>query len=216
MSATEPDDLDGVFCDTSVLLDYVFDQGRDGTRALLIEKDNPKVISKKVKQEFEKVPERKEEIYLDFIDIITSDSDSIADAKVSERDYLKTNDVGFFRELQDTISDAETEQEQLRVLREQQKIVDRRWGQVEQVIDDICEQNDDVGLILKLQAVVSNEDDVQVICDGARWAHNGGSGRVTTLDFNDIINNREDINDRISDHNEKCAELEIAAPDEIV
>ncbi|MCT9095353.1 hypothetical protein [Haloarchaeobius sp. HME9146] len=216
MSIDGPERLPGVFCDTSVLLRYVLGQGDTAAQELLIEKENSKIISPKVKEEFEIVPERKEEIYLDFMELLTSEDRSIAEAKAEDRDYLKTNDVDFFKSLRDEIASKDDKRAKLKTLREKQKIIDQRWGRVSALVEDTKEQNDDLGLILKLGRIVDNEDDVQVICDAARWSDNGGSGLFCTLDYHDIINNRDEIREAILDYDENCDSLKIGDPSGIL
>lgn len=212
-SATKGKD---VFCDTSVLIDYVLDQGNTGARELLIESAQEKIISEKVEEEFEKVPDRKDEIYYDFLDIITSEEEDIAEQKADERDYLKKNDIGFFNSLRSDISEGESTRDKMRILRETQKIADRRYGRVEEIVGEPHPQNDDLDLIFKLGSVINNEDDCQVICDAVDWSINGGSGNFATLDKHDLINNREDINQAIKSKKDHSAILRIEPPDEYV
>ncbi len=212
MSSTEPTRSDEVFCDTCVLLDYVLDQGNEGARELLIEADDPKVISEKVESEFNKVPDRREDIYLDFMKIITSDDTTVEETEIGEREYLSPNDMGFFEQLKEEVVEGDSPTERLKILREKQKLIDRRFGQTQEIISRICEQNDDFGLLLNISKIVSNEDDCQVISDAVKWAMNGGSGKLTTLDSKDIIQNSDAINDAISDYHEEPPELHIMRP----
>jgi predicted nucleic acid-binding protein len=206
----------GVFCDTSVLLTYVLGDDHSAVKELLFESSTEIIVSPKVSDEFETVPDRKDELYYDFIDLVTSDDESIAEATVESREYLKPNDREFFEELRDEMAAKDDQKAQLRILREKQKLIDRRFGQVEGVLTNTGEQNDDFGLVLKLNGIVDNEDDVQVLCDAARWSHNGGSGLFTTFDRDDILSNADAIVDVLSDHEDRCDELTIDAPGAIL
>lgn len=186
-----------MFCDTSVLLSYVLDQGGAGVEQLLLESDKLKVISEKVESEFHRVPDRREEIYTDFIQIATSESDAVVDATIDEREYLRPNDRGFFHSLRQSVAEESTLEEKLKTIREKQRIVDRRFGQLEQILHQVYPQNDNIGLLLSLGKVVENQDDCQVICDAAGWAIDGGSGEFVSLDTNDIVSNENKINEKI-------------------
>jgi hypothetical protein len=197
MSVESPQDRTEIFCDTSVLLSYVLDQNAAGVERLLLESDKLKVVSEKVDREFHRVPDRREDIYLDFIQIVTSDSEAIAEATVAERDYLKPNDRAFFQRLKESVTDETSIEEKLTTIREKQRIVDRRFGQLEQILHEVYPQNDDLDLLLAIGRVVENEDDCQVICDAAGWANDDGSGEFASLDTSDIVSNEPEINDKI-------------------
>lgn len=202
----------GVFCDTSVLISYVLDQGVEGAKRLLLESDLEKVISEKVEEEFQQVPDRKDEIYYDFLEVITSDDDDIGQQKVKGRDYLKPNDIGFFNRLRDEIEQGESVKQKMRLLRERQKIADRRYGRVQEIVGEPHPRNDDVELLLRLGREISNEDDCQVVCDAVDWSLNGGSGKFATLDKHDLLKNERTINQAIESKKESSATLDISPP----
>lgn len=201
-----------VFCDTSVLLSYVLDQDGPGVERLLIESDRPKVISETVDREFHRVPDRREAVYRDFLRLVTADDESVAEATVAERDYLRPNDAGFFRTLRDEITRAEDVEAKLTTIREKQRIVDRRFGRLEQILHEVYPRSDDIALLLSLGSVVDNEDDCQVLCDAVAWSADGGSGAFTTLDRADIVSNAEQINDAAREQRPARATLDIAPP----
>lgn len=213
MSSTESAASLGVFCDTSVLLDYVLDQGHAAARRLLTESERLIVISETVEEEFERVPERREDVYLDFIRAITSEDSTLEDQTITDREYLHPNDGSFFARLRDEITDADGENDRLKRLREKQRIIDRRHGQTREIIHRVLEQNDDLGLLLQLGTVVDNEDDCQVLGDAAEWSHSGGSGAFATLDADDILSNSERINEVVETYHDSEAVLDIGTPD---
>lgn len=216
MADSEPEPSETVFCDTSVLLNYVLDQGDEGARTLLTESDCHVVISEKVEGEFERVPERREDIYLDFMEIIPSVDESIESISVSDRDYLKPNDEAFFTRLCEELAEEDTAKKKLQRLREKQRIIDRRYGQTREIIHEICEQNDDLGLILQLGSIIENEDDCQVVSDAVQWSASGGSGMFATLDVTDIISCEADINEIITEYHDAEATLDIGRPEVFV
>lgn len=205
-----------VFCDTSVLLSYVLDQSGPGVERLLVESDRPKVIGETVDEEFHRVPERREAVYEDFLKLIAADDESVADATVATRDYLKPNDRAFFRRLRDEVADADDIEGKLTTIREKQKIVDRRFGQLEQIVHEVYPRSNDITLLLALGRVVDNEDDCQVMCDAVAWSDDGGSGSFASLDEDDIVSNAESINGAIRETYPERATLEIGRPTEFL
>lgn len=216
MSTSEPERSEAVFCDTSVLLNYVLNQGDDGAQKLLAESDRLIVISEKVDTEFEQVPDRRDDIYLDFMQLISSDGESIEDLSVTDRDYLMSNDEAFFVELKDAVTDGDGTKERLSRLRERMKIIDRRHGQTREIVHEISNQNNDLGLLLQLGRVIENDDDCQVVADAVQWSENGGSGAFATLDVGDLIANAEAINEIVGEYHDENATLEIGRPDAFV
>lgn len=215
MSGVNVEEIDDVFCDTSSLLSYILDQNAQGANKLVTEVGRPIVISESVKEELERVPDRREEIYLDFLEIILSDDKNIEEAVVENRDYLHPNDTGYIDTLREEIENQPPEK-RLTVLREKQKIIDRRYGQTMEIVEHICEQNNDLGLILRLGTVINNEDDCQVVADAVGWVRNGGSGSFVTLDREDLLSNAEEINSTIEEYHDNDCILNIVTPEEIV
>ncbi|OYR59957.1 hypothetical protein [Halorubrum ezzemoulense] len=212
MSSEPSEAREEVFCDTCVLISYILDQQNEGARKLLLESEFDKAISEKVEEEFQRVPDRKDEIYHDFIEVIISDEDDIAEQKADERDYLKYNDIGFFNQLRDDIQQGESQKEQMRILREKQKVADRRYGRVQEIVGEPYPRNDDIGLLLGIGQEVSNEDDCQVVCDAVSWNLNGGSGKFATLDKKDLLSNERDINRAIGEKKGSEGTLDISLP----
>jgi len=215
MSGVNVEVADDVFCDTSSLLSYILDQNDQCANRLVTEVGRPIVISESVREELERVPERREEIYLDFLEVILSDDENIEEVVVENRDYLHPNDKGYFETLREEI-ESQPSEKRLTVLREKQKIIDRRYGQTMEIVERICEQNNDLGLILRLGTVVDNEDDCQVLADAVGWVRNGGSGSFVTLDQYDLLSNAEEINSTIEEYYENDCILDITTPGEIV
>lgn len=213
MSSTESTVPSGVFCDTSVLLDYVLDQGDAAARRLLTESDQSIVVSETVEEEFERVPERREAVYLDFIRVVTAGDSTIEDQTIADREYLHPNDESFFSRLRDEIAGADAAKDRLKRLREKQRIIDRRHGQTREIVHRVLERNDDLGLLLQLGTVVENEDDCQVLGDAVGWSHSGGTGAFATLDTDDILSNAERINEVVETYHDPTAALDIGAPD---
>lgn len=212
MSSEPSETKKEVFCDTCVLISYILDEQNEGARKLLLESEFGKVISEKVEEEFQRVPDRKDDIYYDFIQVITSDEDDIAEQKADERDYLKHNDVGFFNQLRDEVQQGESQKEKMRILREKQKVADRRYGRIQEIVGEPYPRNDDIALLLGIGQEVSNEDDCQVVCDAVNWNLNGGSGRFATLDKKDLLSNKREINEAIEEKKGSEGTLEISLP----
>jgi hypothetical protein len=216
MSGADFEEVERVFCDTSVLLSYILDQDDGEVRRMVTEVDCPLIISEKVSEELETVPERRDDIYMDFIQVILSDDSEVGDQAIEDRDYLHFNDRSTFESLKKELDAEETPERQLTILRERQKLIDRRYGQVREVIEEIVDQNDDFGLILRIGQVVENDDDCQVLADAADWSGNAGCGDFTTLDQADILSNVEEINSAIRDYHDERYQLNILLPEEIL
>jgi len=214
MSLDETSGRIEVFCDTSVLISYVLDQNNVGAREILLDPEIEKVISEKVNEEFQRVPDRKDEIYFDFIDVVTSEDENISEQKAETRDYLKKNDIGFFETLREEITEGESKKEKMRILREVQKVADRRHGRVQEIVGEPYPQNDDMSLLFRLGQEIDNQDDCQVICDAVGWTLDGGEGKFATLDKHDLIYNEKRINKAIESKKGPQGTLKISPPDD--
>lgn len=211
MSLAEEDETEEVFTDTSVLLNYVLNQGDEGAIKLVTSSDRAIVISETVSSEFERVPERRDDIYMDLLRIVISDGENIENAVVSERDYLEGSDASYFRPLRDELVEKRPEF-RLKQLREHQKIIDRRFGQTQEIISRVLDENEDDILISKIARSIGNEDDGKVICDAVMWSGEGGNGDLATLDIRHILSNDSEINEIIRDHHGSGHTLQIKKP----
>lgn len=209
MTNTGPAD---VFCDTSVLLACVFGGSTEASR-LVIDGTRSIVVSEKVREEFFRVPERRDEIYEEFIRIVTGDDD-VADAAIDRRDALSPNDERFIEELRDQLSEIDSPNERLRLLRERQRLADRRHGTVTENITRVCDRNDDLALLFAIGSVIENNHDCQVVVDAAGWSHDGGAGGFATRDYDDMIDNARQINRQIRDKYGESGTLAIQPPEE--
>lgn len=216
MSGADLEEISEVFCDTSVLLSYILDQDDGVVRNLIAGSDRHIIISEKVSEELETVPDRRDEIYMDFIHVVLAEEDTIGEQVIEDRDYLHPNDYSTFELLKEELEAEESPEERLTRLREKQKLIDRRYGQVLEVVRETVEQNDDFGFILRIGQVVENDDDCQVLADAANWSGNGGCGDFSTLDEEDILDNASDINSAILDYHDDDYQLNILRPGELV
>lgn len=211
MSLAEEDETDEVFTDTSVLLNYVLDQGDEGAIKLITSSDRTIIISETVSSEFERVPERRDDIYIDILKIVASEEESIENEVVSQRDYLEGSDASYFRSLRDKLVE-EGPEYRLKQLREHQKMIDRRYGQTMGIMSRVLDENKDELLISKIARCIGNKDDGKVICDAAMWSGEGGNGDLATLDIRHILSNYSEINEIIKSHHGPGHTLQIKKP----
>ncbi|MFB6176220.1 MAG: hypothetical protein ABEI99_03560 [Halobaculum sp.] len=203
-----------VFCDTSVLLAYVFDHELSAEQ-LVTGDSRTVVVSETVESEFTRVPERRDDIYDDFISMIQSD-ESVAIDIADGRSYFTSNDQEFVENLRRRVTDAESPAEQLRILRERQRLATRRIDTVNDQIARTCDRNDDLDLLMALGTVVMNEDDCQVLADAALWSREGGPGDLATRDYRDMIDNAAGINREIETTYDEEGTLQIDTPREFI
>lgn len=206
MSPNEPPIPSDVFFDTSVLVDFVLPGGDRGSSDLIMNEDLQVIISSKVESEFSEVPERKSKLYADVVDYLISGGDL---EEFDETD-LSPNDRGTFDDIQDAFEGVDRTTILSR-LRERQREISKRKEFIGNRIDEITPRSNNLELLFSLSSAIGNEDDCQVVADASNWSENGGSGYLTTLDYNHLINYDDEINSAISDH-QPGGELTIRPP----
>ncbi|GAA0539459.1 hypothetical protein ABNG02_15835 [Halorubrum ejinorense] len=184
-----------IFFDTSVLVDFVLPDGDRGSRDLIMNEELQVIISSKVESEFNEVPERKAKLYADVVDYLISGGEL---EEFDEAD-LSSNDRGTFDDIQDAFEDVDRTTVLSR-LRERQREISKRKEFIENRIDQITPRSNNLELLFSLSSAIGNEDDCQVVADASNWSENGGSGYLTTLDYNHLINYDDEINSAISEH----------------
>ena len=196
----------GIFFDTSVLVDFVLPGGDRGSGDLISDEQLKVVISNKVESEFGEVPDRKSTLYDDVLNYLLSGGE-IAEYEGSN---LNHNDRGTLEDIRDTFEDSDRVTI-LNRLRERQREITRRQDFINDRIDEVVPRSNNLELLFSLSPIIDNEDDCQVVADASGWSKNGGSGYLTTLDYNDIISQEVDINEAIAEH-QSGGELVIRPP----
>jgi hypothetical protein len=215
-TGTESDDpnCSEVYFDTSVLLNFVLDSDGD-SEYLLLRHDCLVVIGEKVEEEFGTVPERRKLLYEDMAYVVSSGESAVEDYVPNDDLDLTSNDKRKMREVAGELAGLD-DAEVLRRLREREREIGRRESRATAVIDEVVSLNDDLELQFALNRVIDNEDDCQVIADAVGWRRDGGTGTVTSSDAEDIVFQREEINDKIRDCHDEDAILSIHFPDQLV
>lgn len=188
MTEDSPDGgVDDVFNDTCVLFDYAID-AREESRRLFDERtDVEKVVSPRIKREFESVSKRQQDIHRELLEFATS-----GELDDYEANSLKgqSNDLSYVIDLYSELLEFDDTVEVVRRLNELinrlEKVHEELFGSDELVtvldIDGLDPQ-----LKGLLSVVVSNDDDVRVLCDAVAWRRKGGSGTFLTEDTEDIL-----------------------------
>lgn len=218
-------DVSEVFADTCVLLNYVQQwlESDRGSVSFFEEHGSAKVISETVEQEFSDRCDARSIIYHDLVTfVVESEEGGIEDYDVDARDPLDEEDVRLTPNDRDNVLDiqirlvTEDSAEALRKLREYLRQIDTRRRYIEEQLAEIVGVNEDAGLKRSLATVVTNSADRQVLSDAAGWFLDGGTGTLTTLDGEDILSNRDGINETLASHHDDECQLVILATEELV
>lgn len=215
-------DVSEVFVDTSVLLNYVQQwlERERGSVAFFEEHHAEKVISETVEGEFSDRCDARSIIYHDMTEFVAEvESAGIEAYDIDDRDPLGDEDVGLMPSDRDNVLDVqvrlvmEDPVEALRKLREYLRLIDSNRRYVEEQLREIVGVNEDAELVGALASCVENSADRQVITDAAGWYLDDGSGTVTTLDHEDILSNRDAINETLKEHHTVECRLSIISTD---
>lgn len=188
MTESGPDSADSdVFGDTCVLFDYAV-EGRDAARRLFEDRDDvEKVVSPRIRREFESVSGRHQDIHREFLEFATSEGIEAYDPKEVGS---QSNDLRYAIDLYSELAALDDTVEVVRRLNE---LVNRLEKAEEELFgpDGRVRVIDVDGLDPQLKGhlsgVVSNDADVRVLCDAVAWRRNGGSGVFLSEDTEDIL-----------------------------
>lgn len=202
------------FCDTCVLLNYLNQEWeRDKTTAFFEAERLEQVISETVESEFENVVDRRLDLYEDFVEFINRGGE-VAEY-TPDRGYL--NDQRHVREIQEAVLTADdtetTPQAAKRLRRFSRRFEQKADAIVAQEIAEVVFTSPPLSLTFSLRDIIDNENDCDVVADGADWAAQGGSGLFITLDGEDILELADKINDVICEEFDEEGTLHITPPD---
>jgi hypothetical protein len=210
---------DAVFLDTCVLLNYLYQEWEDDRVAELLQHDSlSHVVSESVLEEFEIVLERREPVYDDFVSYLVDVDGRPAEFDPDERDvWVAGNDRRHVRAIQYVLSQANSRQEAQARLRQVLRAIELRAGQLrEQLLDEVVERNPQIELHFRVDGVIPNSADVKVVCDAAYWcAHTPHAGPFVSLDTDDIVQCRDEINDTLRAERDDSWCLEIIVPEDV-
>jgi hypothetical protein len=195
--ATEGDgtplDTTAAFTDTSVLFDYALD-GRAPAETLFL--DTPavsKVTSKRGRNEFEAVRERRVAIHREFRGHLPGDLEEFDPEGLSE---LTGNDLGYLTDLFNELLEIEDDAEALRRLNEKKRQLNTAHRELFSGTNPAVEVVEvgtiDIQLRDALALEIDNMDDVRLLCDVVEWTRDGGTGVFLTSDAKDFLPEQDD------------------------
>lgn len=185
---TNSNSLIEVFTDTSVLFNYALDVDKQRADELLLERQCRVISSKAVRQEFERVMERRQAIHTQLLPYIKNEK--VGEFKPKNSESLSNNDWGYVREFCRALSNVEPAEAARRV-QERNRQLKQAYRQIFEIKDSlvVIEQMPprDASLLGNLSGVVHNDDDVRILCDAVEWCRNGGTGIFLTSDKDDML-----------------------------
>lgn len=220
MSEQGPTDREAVFLDTCVLLNYLY-QEWEGNRAveLLETTELAHVVSDSVTEELETVLDRRRPVYDDFVTFLVEADGEPAEFEPDDRDvWIAGNDQSHVRNIQYALSCTDTPREAQTRLRRVLRLIELRVSRLrEELLDDVVEQNPELGLQFRVADVIPNSADVKIVCDAAYWCANGRrQGPLVSLDDDDIVRHRDDINETLRAERDERWCLDIVVPEDVV
>lgn len=176
-----------VFGDTCVLFNYAV-ECQEPARRLFKERSNiEKVVSPRIKREFESVSGRQQDIHRELLKFATSGEIGEYDPEVVGS---HSNDLRYVIDLYSELVELDDTVEVVRRLNELvnrlEKAEEELFGQ-DGLVLVINVDGLDAQLKGLLSGVVDNNADVRILCDAVAWRRNGGSGTFLSEDTEDIL-----------------------------
>lgn len=176
------------FTDTSVLFNFALDVQQQRANELLVHHECLVVASPTVKREFERVMERRQQIHTQLLPFIKRGE--VDEFEPENPESLTSNDWGYVRDFQSTLSELEPAEAARRV--------QERNRQLKQGYRELFEFDPphvivaqvpprDASLLGRLSGVVQNDADARILCDAVEWSRDGGSGIFLTSDAGDML-----------------------------
>lgn len=207
-----------VFLDTSVLLNFIQSDFETDHSSTLFRDGLPSVVvGVSVKEEFEAVGARRDDIYPDFVDFVLEADGRIEEYDPTERrPYFQPNDFRHVESIQMELAQLESRAEIQRRLRRFVRAIERRieYLLTEVIPEALFDQQPGLSLVFALQEPIENKADVRVVADAALWAAEApaSSGVFLTLDRDDILDCAAEINAAICEARDESWELKILHP----
>lgn len=206
--------ITAVFCDTGIFINYVNQEWeRDHTTELLEEHSCDIVVSETVKEEFESVTDRREDVYMDLLGFILEEEGDIEEFSPSTT--LQGNDHSHIQGIQFDLASEDRREVARRLRRFGKKFSKRAEKVTDSLIDEVFYAAPPFMLSFDLQEVIDNENDSVIVAEAADWTNEGGSGYFVTLDKEDLLELSDAINEVICEEFTPDAVLHIVAPDTI-
>lgn len=198
--------VDDVFGDTCVLFDYSVERRADARRLFEERVHVEKVVSPRVKREFESVASRQQDIHRELLDHATSnrleeyEPETLGGQKNATRYAIE-----LYSELLDLGDEVEVVRRLNELVNQLEKARDELFG-TEGLVTVVKVDGVDARLSGLLSSVVSNDADVRVLSDAVAWRRDGGSGTFLSEDADDILGDEDSQSEKVSDHVETSNE----------
>lgn len=193
-------DTSEAFLDNSVLLDYTLDERDDAIELFSEYPDIGKLTSENGHDEYEKLKNRRVD-FVEWVKTKLNNGQTIANINPRNFSDLSYNDEWYAEDLFDDLEDLGSRDEIFSRLKEERNklrvgyknLFNDTIGQVEIIDSSLTPVTDDwETLHYRLNTVVSNHNDQNLLCDATEWHTRGGSGTFVSMDTSDIVGDTEE------------------------
>lgn len=193
-------DTSEAFLDNSVLLDYTLDERDDATELFEEYPSVGKLTSENGHDEYNKLKNRRAE-FVNWVKNQLNDGQTISDIDPLDFSELSPNDERYAYDLFGDLANLGSRDEVFARLKEERNkllvgyrnLFEEPLAEVD-IIDPsktpITNNWDDLNY--RLNTVVGNQNDQDLLCDATEWCTRGGSGTFVSMDTSDIVGDRED------------------------
>lgn len=210
LSAESPTE---VFCDSNILINYLNQEweGLQGTK-LVTSETVYVIISHAVEVELNDLVDRRLDLYGDFLQYLLGQQGGAEEYTPDK--YLQGNDKKHLETVKMTLAGEDPAEAYKRLREFTLKYRSRADQLLDKYVHEVVFTSAPISLTFKLDDLIPNSDDVQIVAGAADWTDQGGSGVLATNDTGDIVDRREEINDLIEAHIGDDAFLYILRPRE--
>lgn len=202
MSSTYPPssiNTEEAFTDTSILLNYTLQQDDGEAEEILEDHDCVVIIGNSVQDEYKDVKDNRRELVKSLLKA-EKDEGGIEEWTCPDSVDLNSNTQQYLEDLFVDLFSSDGPKVRRRLEIEENRLI-RGWEQLFVVedahVDKVlsCERNPSV--VGSLQSIVNNPCDVDILSEAVDWSTNGGTGTTISADHDDMVSNREEIDDTI-------------------
>lgn len=202
-----------LFADTSVLLDFTLESGGGSAAELLEIHPAENYVGATVEREYEKLKERRTAVLQSIYEC-----DDLSEWQPPRSVRLSENDRQWCAELLARL-DAMADRERIerRLSEEERRFnrgAERLFAEPNGLIREVLPGDRDVTLLGHLH-FIEVENDRKIVCECANWSGDGGDGNLVTLDYDDLLSQRDRIEDVVS-RNRNVDDIALYSPDEFL
>lgn len=195
------------FLDNSVLLDYTLDEREDAIELFEEHPEVEKLTSENGHEEYEALKNRRVE-FVEWIKNELDDGRTISDINPLNFTKLSSNDERYVHDLYGKLTDLGSRDEIFARLKEERNklivgyknLFEEPLAEVAIIDPSLTPVTEDwETLHSRLDTVVNNPHDQNLLCDAVEWGRRGGSGTFVSMDTSDIVGDREEPNHNSDD-----------------